>query len=184
MNYYIADLHFGHKNIIKYDGRPFLTPDEMDQTLIKNWNNTISDNDTVFILGDISWYNSDKTAEILNGLKGHKVLIWGNHDRMSPKVAQCFDKICDYLEITDGGNKVILCHYPMPFWNGQFRGSIHLYGHVHNTYQDDLMQELINTMNKKQDISMHAFNVGCMMKHMGYKPRTLKEILEANKVKK
>ena len=52
-NFYIADLHFGHKNIIRYDNRQFASVDEMDNTLIKNWNSVVSNDDTVYILGDI-----------------------------------------------------------------------------------------------------------------------------------
>ena len=62
--FYIADLHFGHKNIIRYDNRPFKTVEEMDRALIERWNKAVSKNDTVFILGDISWHDETKTAEI------------------------------------------------------------------------------------------------------------------------
>jgi calcineurin-like phosphoesterase family protein len=53
-NFYIADLHFGHWNIVRYDNRPFESIEEMDNALIRNWNNVVSDEDTVYILGDIS----------------------------------------------------------------------------------------------------------------------------------
>ena len=72
---FISDLHFGHKNIIRFDNRPFQSVEEMDETLITNWNNKINKNDTAYILGDISWYPKDKTAEILSTLKGNKYLI-------------------------------------------------------------------------------------------------------------
>ena len=77
---FISDLHFGHNNIIRFDNRPFQSVEEMDETLISNWNNKINKNDTVYILGDISWYPKDKTAEILSTLKGNKYLLTGNHD--------------------------------------------------------------------------------------------------------
>ena len=68
-NFYIADLHFGHNNIIKYDNRPFKTVEEMDLTLIANWNKAVSNDDCVYILGDISWHDDDKTAQIFKQLK-------------------------------------------------------------------------------------------------------------------
>ena len=88
MNFYIADMHFGHKNIIRYDNRPFGSVEEMDKALIQLWNETVGSDDIVYILGDFSWYKEDKTAFILGCLKGHKVLVKGNHDHISPKVAR------------------------------------------------------------------------------------------------
>lgn len=52
MNYYIADLHLGHANVIGYDNRPFADVSEMDEALIRNWNNTVTAMDTVYVLGD------------------------------------------------------------------------------------------------------------------------------------
>ena len=53
--FYIADLHFGHTNIIRFDGRPFSTVEGMNDTLVANWNNRVKDSDTVYILGDFSF---------------------------------------------------------------------------------------------------------------------------------
>lgn len=94
MNYYISDTHFGHKNVIRYDNRPFDSIEEMDEAMIQLWNETVNDADAVYILGDFSWYKEDKTALILGKLKGHKILIKGNHDRVSSKVARYFDRVC------------------------------------------------------------------------------------------
>jgi len=182
MNYYIADTHFGHANIIRYDNRPFENPQKMDEVLIDRWNETVSDDDTVYILGDFSWYQEDKTLQILESLSGKKVLIKGNHDRISPKIAKQFVKVCDYLELTDNGTRVILSHYPMPFWNGQFRDSVHLYGHVHNSHQWNVCESLRAELKQLQDIPMRMYNVGCMMEWMDYSPRTLEEILWFDKV--
>ncbi len=176
MNYYISDTHFGHANIIRYDNRPFENTGKMDEMLIERWNKTVSDEDTVYILGDFSWYTEEKTVKILESLAGHKVLIKGNHDKVSPKIARQFVKVCDYLELIDHNTRVILCHYPMPFWNGQFRDSVHLYGHVHNSHQWNVCENLRNELKQLQDIPMRMYNVGCMMEWMDYTPRTLEEI--------
>lgn len=52
VNFYISDFHFGHKNVIKFDHRPFESVDEMNSTLIANWNDTVGHNDNVYVLGD------------------------------------------------------------------------------------------------------------------------------------
>ena len=180
--FYIADTHFGHANIMRYDNRPFFSDvGLMDETLVKNWNNVVTNEDTVYILGDFSWHNEYNTLMILQKLKGRKILIKGNHDRISQEVRKYFDKICDYLEVTDQGTKVILSHYPMPFWNGQFRDTVHLYGHVHNSHQWNILENWKKELKQLQALPMRMYNVGCMMNYMNYTPRTLDEILKGAK---
>ena len=96
---------------------------------------------------------------------------------MSRKLSQYFKKVCDYLEIKDNGIQVIMSHYPMPFWNGQFRDSVHLYGHVHNSHQWNFCQSWQKELKQLQDIPMRMYNVGCMMPYMNYTPKSLKEII-------
>lgn len=55
--WFIADTHFSHFNIIRYTGRPFSNVEEMDQTLIRNWNSLVEDEDLVFFLGDFGMGN-------------------------------------------------------------------------------------------------------------------------------
>lgn len=178
MKFYIADTHFGHKNIIRYDNRPFKSVADMDDAIIKNWNKVVGSNDIVYILGDISWYDDKRTAAIFNSLNGSKILIKGNHDRINKEVESCFERICDYLEVQDGDEKVVMSHYPMPFWNGQFRDTVHLYGHVHNSHQWNICENWKSELKQLQDIPMRMYNVGCMMKYMDYTPRTLDYILK------
>jgi calcineurin-like phosphoesterase family protein len=177
--YFISDLHFGHKNIIRFDNRPFSTVDEMDKALINNWNDTIKEEDWVYILGDISWYGVDTTAIILSKLKGHKVLIKGNHDKFTheQKLTKYFEYITDYKELYFNGQIITLCHYPIMYWKNQWHGTIHLYGHVHVT-QD--YQHLLNYIANERKIGnpCKMYNVGCMIDYMNYKPRTLKEIIK------
>lgn len=52
MYYYISDMHLGHKNVLKFDSRPFESVEEMNETLIANWNVKVTDEDDVWILGD------------------------------------------------------------------------------------------------------------------------------------
>ena len=79
-NFYISDTHFGHQNIIKLDNRPFKDCDQMENVLVMNWNNNVTSEDTVYILGDFCWLDGQEWDRILNRLNGHKILIKGNHD--------------------------------------------------------------------------------------------------------
>ena len=58
MNYYIADLHLGHANIIRLSNRPYKDVDEMDNDLINRWNSVITDTDDVYIIGDLIFKTS------------------------------------------------------------------------------------------------------------------------------
>ncbi len=74
----IADTHIDHDNIRRLSNRPFNTVEEMDKTIISNWNSRVTDNDDVYILGDFS-YKSKAPIVYLKQLNGRKYLIVGNH---------------------------------------------------------------------------------------------------------
>ena len=184
MNYYIADTHFDHKNIIAFDNRPFFTLTEMNNTLIENWNNKVSKTDTVFILGDFCWSKEDRWIEILSQLQGSKVLIQGNHDlkQMSATLKHKFQDIVAYKEITDNGRKVIMSHYPIPFYKSDYNNKVyHLYGHVHNTVEEKYLQELKQQI-LKTDIRETGRHTGqyfnCWCGFYNYTPVRLDEILD------
>ena len=78
---YIADLHLGHNNIIRHCNRPFKDVNEMDAVLIRNWNNTVRNDDDIYILGDVCYTKGDiSTIDYLKRLNGRKYIIIGNHD--------------------------------------------------------------------------------------------------------
>lgn len=177
--FFIGDPHFGHLNILRYDNRPFATVAEMDSELIRRWNEVVSENDMVFILGDISWYDDEKTAAILKQLNGRIVLVAGNHDNLGPLTkAELYQIHNSYLEIRDyeTGKQLVLSHYPIHLYNGQRRGAIMLYAHVHNGLDEDVTQELAEIARERLGINFTMINVGCM--HWNYYPVTLKEMLE------
>src|SRR3990172_2849797 len=78
--FFTSDTHFYHQNIIKYCKRPFKYADEMNEVMIKNWNNTITDDDEVYHLGDFALCSPTGAENIVRRLKGKKYLIRGNHD--------------------------------------------------------------------------------------------------------
>ncbi len=179
---YIADWHYGHSNVLAYDNRPFTSVEQMDEELIKRWNNAVNKDDTVYILGDMFWCKTTEAIPILDQLNGTKILIKGNHDRCNDKTfASKFTKIDDYMEIEDNGRKVVLCHYPIPCFKNHFYGWYHLYGHVHNSFEWNMTEHQKYIMRELYGKPCNMFNVGCMMDYMDYTPRTLDEILVANK---
>ena len=179
MIYYIADMHFGHTNVLRFDNRPFSDTAQMDDTLIQNWNERVADDDTIYILGDAFWKNEENSIQIMERLRGHKHLIQGNHDRVKGKLRFYWESITQYAEVNDENRLVILSHYPMLFYKNQHHGATMLYGHVHNTSE----WELVEKWKKEQwamGIPSRLINVGCMMEYMRYTPRTLTELLDAN----
>ena len=183
-NYYIADLHLGHANVIRFDQRPFADIDAMYETIARNWNAAVREQDTVYILGDFIWGKESEWPAMLSAFSGNKVLIRGNHDprEMNSRTKAFFQDIQVYKEIMDGNRHVILSHYPIPFYKHDFSENyIMLYGHVHMTREYTILREL------RKQIKMHQgedgvplgnfINVGCMMPWMNYTPRTLDEIV-------
>ena len=133
-----------HKNIIKYDNRPYNTIDEMNEDIIKVWNNTVNDLDIVFLLGDITLYEKSNTVlNFLKRLKGQVYLIPGNHDTDKAiefyKENNVFKEILPPLQVieyylnSEEDNKFTfqLCHYPMLDWWKKQQGGFQIFGHTH-----------------------------------------------------
>ena len=97
--FYIADWHYNHANCIAFDNRPFKSVQEMNEELVERWNKAVSNDDTVYILGDMFWCNWKDALPVLDKLHGNKILIKGNHDRCNEsQFVKKFSKIVDYLE--------------------------------------------------------------------------------------
>lgn len=126
----ISDTHFNHANIIKYCNRPFASVEEMNEILIKNWNETVSKNDVIIHLGDVALGSKDLLEMIIPRLNGKKILIKGNHDTYSDDFYKKigFDTVSKFPILYDGF--YLLSHEPLilsettPYFN--------YYGHVHN----------------------------------------------------
>lgn len=178
--YYICDLHFGHANAISFDRCPFENVEEMNEALIRNWNARVTPEDTVYVLGDMFLKYKQSNTAIMAKLNGHKHLIKGNHD-WGKVLEEPWESVQPYLEIDDESRRVILCHFPIPFYNRARRGAIMLYGHVHNSAEWELLEKWKQECHA-MEIPCNMINVGCMMPYMNYTPRTLDEILAANPV--
>jgi calcineurin-like phosphoesterase family protein len=128
MIYFTSDLHFGHANVIQFCNRPFSSVREMDETLIENWNSTVSDNDSIYVIGDFSFYKKEQTSEIFKKLKGKKHLIKGNHDgHDTVKLPWMWVKEQGHIDKP----YIWMNHFPKKSWNRSYHDSYHVFGHIH-----------------------------------------------------
>jgi calcineurin-like phosphoesterase family protein len=132
-----SDLHFGHANIKKFcpetRGR-FRDVEHMRETMIEEWNESVAQEDVVYILGDVAFLPAQDAVAIMRRLNGRKILIEGNHDRKllnDPVFRSCFESVHSYLRLTHNGQLVILFHYPISEFDQMHRGAVHLHGHLH-----------------------------------------------------
>jgi calcineurin-like phosphoesterase family protein len=128
----VSDTHFGHHGVCRFmrnDGvtklRPFEDPDEMDEFMIKAWNDKVKPNDKVYHLGDV--VINRRCLPTLARLNGDKVLIRGNHDIFrDDEYRQYFRELRSYHVM----NGMILSHIPLHEASmGRFGTNIH--GHTH-----------------------------------------------------
>lgn len=168
MIYYVSDLHLGHSSAINMCNRPYLSVEQMNENLIEKWNNKIKKNDIVYFLGDFSMkLSKERVLDYLARLNGVKYFLKGNHDKWSfLKEAKEKGLIQDYFdsykEINDNGRFVILCHYPLVTWNGMYRNSYHLYGHVH--------QNIVEPISRRYCVCVEVTD---------YEPKTLDELIQS-----
>ncbi len=200
MRYYIADCHFYHRALLEnMDCRPFSSVEEMNETMIEQWNEKVRKNDEVVILGDFSWGNTEQTEELLRRLNGRKFLIRGNHDlylKDKKFDESLFEWIKDYAELRDNNRKVILSHYPMVCYNGQYRldetgkpKTWMLYGHIHNTHDQKLIDDycaMVRTQTHKRigtgEIATIPIQmINCFTMRSNYQPLSLDEWIEVEK---
>ena len=116
------------------------------------------ENDDVYVVGDVLFKLKTDSPLYLDRMNGTKHLITGNHDRRNLKkerFVSLFATIDDYLLLDDEGRKVVLSHYPIVEWDGYFRGSYHIYGHIHNSnnFANQVMSRLPNAFNAGVDVN-------------------------------
>lgn len=136
--FFSADVHVGHRNIIRHCSRPFSSVEEMNEEIINRHNEVVGTKDVVFHLGDFYCGRSKEEAEhFFHSLNGKKILIKGNHDRkITTKLPweKQFDALHLKLKSFTNGRcqgEVFLSHYSHRVWNKSFHGIGHLFGHSH-----------------------------------------------------
>lgn len=121
--FFTADTHFGHERTLQLSKRPFSSVVDMDMQIIANWNNVVSDGDTVYHLGDFGLYDH------ITGLNGNIIFLPGNYDEA--KLVEAISKTCEIIEpntvIEIGRNILQLVHEPDEATTGKF----FLFGHIH-----------------------------------------------------
>jgi len=143
--WFVSDLHLGHMGIIRHCKYPFSSFEEMNTTLIENFNDCVKPKDTVYILGDFAWKKYDHLIHTLNGIK---YFIKGNHDKnRMDQEKMAFEWMGEYKRIIINGQVIILFHYPMREWDGMYRGAWHLHGHTHGNLPDRLPNSLDISVN-------------------------------------
>ena len=133
--FFTADTHFSHSGIIHYCNRPFSSFEEMNETIIQNWNNKVQPKDTVYHLGDFAFGQRAEILSLTKRLNGHIILIEGNHDNIGQPKNYGFSEKYPIREIKLEGHHITLNHYAMRVWNKSHYDSWHLYGHSHSTLE-------------------------------------------------
>jgi calcineurin-like phosphoesterase family protein len=152
--WFTSDTHFSHKNILKYSPErcaagSFAAGDieAHDKWLIGEWNRKVSRKDIVYVVGDFSFMKPDDVRELLGKLNGQKILIVGNHDKISPGMKNTgFNEVVQIKEkkfnkrnfpfIEEVNFRVVMCHYPMITWQGKHHGVVNVHGHCHGSIDD------------------------------------------------
>lgn len=171
MDWFTADTHFGHGNIIRHCDRPFADAQEMDERMLDNINSLVLPSDTLYHLGDFAFTRCHQMiASYRERIRCRRIiLILGNHDPQTragqPKemLQDIFSHVFVMLRITptidESRQPMILSHYAMRTWSGSVHGSWHLFGHSHGTMADN---------------GSKSFDVG--MDAQGYNPVSLEEV--------
>ena len=178
--FFTSDFHLFHKNVIRFDNRPFNDVEEMHHVIETGWNETVNQNDTVIYLGDLSFArreDSQKVVELVNRLNGTIHYVLGNHDKFDEiKKIGRFQTIQDYLEVRirhmqDGKSvETLFCcmHYPIYSWNKSHHGSYMIHGHCHgNLHHGEDASFYVNR---------RVIDVGCMLHD--YKPISYEQVID------
>lgn len=134
--WFTSDLHLNHSKIIEYCNRPFSSVEEMNESLINNWNSIVKPNDIVFCLGDIALGGSTAWNTLIPRLNGKIHLILGNHDVKNWKESyrNLFESVSEQLTIEIDKKTFILTHFPLLCYHGTWGTEMNIWnliGHVH-----------------------------------------------------
>ncbi len=124
-----SDQHFFHKNIIDFSDRPFYSVAQMNEHLIRNYNEYVGEDDICIWAGDVGFGATGEINKLLERCNGYKILIVGNHDFNGKKLRKlAFDEthlvyIVEYPDVS-----MLFTHYPMDNVPWPW---INIHGHLH-----------------------------------------------------
>ena len=137
-----SDLHFCHNKDFIYERRGFHSIQEMDEAIVRNFNEAVAWDDDLYILGDIMLNDNDKGIRLLRQLPGNIHILIGNHDtssrvelyRQEPRIiVEGYATVLKYQKYN-----FYLCHYPTLTANldddkSLTKRPLCLAGHTHST---------------------------------------------------
>ena len=138
--WFTSDWHLGHARVIEYSHRPYADIEEMNESIITNYNSRVRAGDRCYFLGDFAFVRPPDAVRFVQRLNGQKFLIFGNHDRRLRDNKPFMDEWewgKDFAEITVDEIKIVMCHYPLLAWNKSHYGSWSLHGHSHGSLKED-----------------------------------------------
>jgi len=152
MIFFSSDHHFNHANILEYCNRDFGSTQEMNDSLVRSWNSTVSSHDTVYYMGDFCFCNYAKATEYISLLNGNILYILDktHHDKTwASRVSYGYSgngiKFLPSM-ITEkiNGIFITMCHFPMHSWNKEHYGAWMLHGHTHSSYRDGGSRKILD----------------------------------------
>ena len=178
-DYFIGDTHFGCEALLSIR-TAFRSTQEMDNFILDNWESRVTNNDHVYILGDLFDRNFQNPESYFPRMLGQKHLILGNHDPdwislVDPALMDsCFLEIKNMLLIERINCYLTLCHYPMLEWYNSNRDatSYLIHAHIHTRRNRPSFAYI-------QQYLPRALNCCPEINH--YYPVTLEELIDNNK---
>lgn len=150
MIYFTADWHLWHENMLTLSGRNFKKCNQMHKLLLRNHNDIVGPEDTLYIVGDVYWKSSvEELRRMMENYNGIKKLILGNHDRLKPfeYMEAGFYQVATWLCVEE----FILVHDPAYTALNPDRN--HICGHVH-----DLFKRCKNVLNVGVNVGVDVWD--------------------------
>lgn len=167
MDYVTADWHFNHNNILGFERSDCGTIYAHNKRIMDEYNAIVSDKDTVYVLGDVGFGAPKLLADIIQQMHGHKILIFGNHDKFTNKqaIAMGFEQALTgpmYYPSTKMPGRIILSHEPAKeAFDNHY--AINVHGHLHNADLDLPNFYNVNVARTKyKPVPMSVFERKCL----------------------